>query len=49
MENNEMVKSNLADITNPLDFEQVFRLVHQAESLNQIQRNIRQHNPIHND
>lgn len=38
--------SNLVAITNPLDRDQVQRLVTQTESLNQIQNNVRDHRSI---
>lgn len=40
------VKSDLAKVTNPLDFEQVFRLVQQTEGLNKIQQNLREHRSL---
>jgi hypothetical protein len=45
-QDNSEVKSDLAKITDPLSFEQVFRLVHQTEGLRKIQQNIREHQSL---
>jgi len=43
-QNNQQIKSTLADITNPLSFESVSQLVRQVEGLS----NIRDHQNINN-
>jgi hypothetical protein len=45
-QDNQPVKSNVTTVTNPLDFEQVFRLVHQTECLEKTQRNLREHRSL---
>lgn len=45
-QDNQPVKSNVTTVTNPLDFEQVFRLVQQTEGLNKIQQNLREHRSL---
>jgi hypothetical protein len=45
-EDDQEVKFDLAKVTNPLDFEQVFRLVQQTEGLNKIQQNLREHRSL---
>lgn len=47
-DNNQQIKSVLTEITNPLSFSSVSRLVRQVEGLNNIQRNIRDHKNLNN-